>query len=402
MIRELPKDIRKQIVPITFIHTVLFTGYRMVYPFLPAIARGLGVSYQAVSLGVTIRASFGVLTPFLGSISDIRGRKVVLVWSLIIFAGGMVLMDLAPTLIGLYIGLILTALGRMMFDPTSRAYLGDRVPIQQQGMAIALTEIGWSASSLIAMPIMGLAIASGDWTTPLPWLAGSAVVGAVLMQISIPPDAKNRDPDASWRGNLAHLFNNKSAVTGIAIGFITAMAMDMVMIAYAVWLEGSFGFKVAALGATGILLGFAELCGEGVIAAYSDRLGMRKSLGLGIGFTILASLLLPGLEKTLVGALAGLFLFSFGYESVVVAIMPFTTGIVPKARATALSTLMAARAGGHALGAFIGSKIIAETITRNALLSGGLNLAALLLLLLFVRKPEQPEETGEAEQCMQT
>jgi len=156
------------------------------------------------------------------------------------------------------------------------------------------------------------------------------------------------------------------------------------------------------LGATGILLGFAELCGEGVIAAYSDRLGMRKSLGLGIGFTILASLLLPGLEKTLVGALAGLFLFSFGYESVVVAIMPFTTGIVPKARATALSTLMAARAGGHALGAFIGSKIIAETITRNALLSGGLNLAALLLLLLFVRKPEQPEETGEAEQCMQT
>lgn len=397
MIRSLPKNIRKQIVSITFIHTVLFTGYRWVYPFLPAIARGLGVSYQAVSLGVTLRAGFGVLTPFLGSISDIRGRKSVLVWSLMIFAAGLTIMIAMPSLAGLYIGLILTALGRMMFDPTSRAYLGDQVPIHQQGLAIALTEIGWSASSLIAMPVMGLVIAAGDWTTPLPWLAVAAVAGAVIMQISIPKDGKERDPGVSWKGNLAHLFRNRAAVAGIAIGFITAMAMDLIMIAYAVWLEGSFGFEVAALGATGILLGFAELSGEGVVAAFSDRLGMRKSLALGIGFTILASFLLPGLGRSLVGALMGLFLFSFGYESVVVTIMPFTAGIVPKARATALSTLMAARAGGHALGAFLGSKIITETITRNAVLSGVLNLVALVLLLLFVRKSGQSDAIGEGQ-----
>ncbi|MEK6587388.1 MAG: MFS transporter, partial [Chloroflexota bacterium] len=54
------------------------TGFRLVYPFLPMISRGLNVAPEAVILGVTARSALGLGAPLLGSLGDRDGRRAAM------------------------------------------------------------------------------------------------------------------------------------------------------------------------------------------------------------------------------------------------------------------------------------------------------------------------------------
>jgi len=45
---------------LTSARTVVNSGYRMVYPFLPVIARGLGVELSDLALAITARSSSAI------------------------------------------------------------------------------------------------------------------------------------------------------------------------------------------------------------------------------------------------------------------------------------------------------------------------------------------------------
>src|SRR5215510_4201410 len=79
------------------IRMVMNSGYRMIYPFLPFIARGLGVTEEAVTLGITLRATVGLVSPFLGSVADTRGRKRAMLAGLAMFLGAMLMVFISPT-----------------------------------------------------------------------------------------------------------------------------------------------------------------------------------------------------------------------------------------------------------------------------------------------------------------
>ena len=68
---------------------------------------------------------------------------------------------------------------------------------------------------------------------------------------------------------------------------------------------------------------------------------------------ILASLLLPIIGRTEVGALVGLFLFYITFEYVLVSHIPLMTEVMPDARATLLSFNVM----GHSLGRGIGALV---------------------------------------------
>src|SRR5262245_25970624 len=104
----------------------------MVYPFLPTIARGLGVSLEQVTLGITARSLLGLFSPLFGSIADSRGRKFAMMAGLLIFIAGMLVVMIWPTYPALVAALVLTTLSKIIFDPAMYAYLGDRVPYQQR------------------------------------------------------------------------------------------------------------------------------------------------------------------------------------------------------------------------------------------------------------------------------
>lgn len=380
-----PIRLRFQLAAFSVVRTVLNTGYRMVYPFLPVIARGLGVDLHAMAVAVTARSTLGLASPLLGSTADIRGRRTVMLVSLLLFAAAMVVVPLSPKYAVLLVSMLVAGAAKIAFDPAMQAYLGDRVHYTRRGLAIAVTEFGWSGAFLVGVPLTGWVIARSDWAGPFPWLAAFALASAAVLWRILPRDpATSMRP--SWASGFRSVLASRSAVAGLMVSVLISAANEVVNIVFGTWLETSFGLQVIALGAASAVIGTSELTGEGLVALLSDRLGKRRAVALGITVNALAGLALPALGRTLAGALAGLFVLYLSFEFTVVSAIPLMTELVPTARATLMAGNVGAHSAGRALGALMGPTLFGAGLVPIVTAAGLLDMAALAALLLFVRE----------------
>ncbi len=386
MSKDPASRLRSQILSFSITRLVLNTGYRMIYPFLPTIARGLGVDLQAMALVVTARSSLGLASPFLGSLADVRGRRRVMLVSLGLFAAGLALVSLWPTYLGLMAGLLVATAGKITFDPAMQAYLGDRVEYQRRGLAIALTELGWSGAFFLGIPLVGWLIARAGWVAPFPFLACLALLSLLVLWRLLPSDNPSQADRPSLAQGFRTLLRRRSAIAGLLATLAVTVANEVVNIVFGAWLENSFGLQVLALGAASAVIGAAELSGEGLVAGLADRLGKRRAVAVGMALNAAASLALPLLGRNLFGALAGLFLLYLTFEFTLVSAIPLMTELVPQARATMMASNVGSHSVGRALGALIGPALFSSGLLANGALAAALDLLALTVLLLFVRE----------------
>ena len=332
------------------LRTVLNTMHRMVYPFLAVFARGLGVDITTLSFVLTGRSFVGMFAPVLGAIADQRGRRFGMLLGIFLFIMGMSLVALAPSFLTFSIALLLGILSKYLFDPSMQAYFGDRIPYKRRGTALAVTEGAWSLAFVAGVPLMGWLIARFEWNAPFPLLTGlGLLMFAVVWRIV--PRNDHAQPAAASIKNVRAVLTNLPALAGISIALWASAANELVNLIFGVWLEDSFGLKIAALAGASAVIGLSELSGEGLVALTTDRLGKPRALTLGLIGNILASLLLPIVGRTEIGALLGLFLFYITFEYVLVSHIPLMTEVMPNARATLLSFNVT----GHSLGRMIGA-----------------------------------------------
>lgn len=378
--------LRYQIVAFPIVRTVINTGFRLVYPFLPAIARGLGVSLETAALAVTARASLGFLAPVFGILADTRSRKSIMLLALCLYAAGLSLVAVWPSYAAFFLALLLSAGGKILFDAAMQAYLGDRIDYARRGTVIAVTEFGWSGAFLVGMPVAGWLIARAGWSAPFPWLAGLALLSALILWRLLPHDRPTPREPAPLTASLRTVLRHRPAVAGLGVGLLISSANEVVNIVYGAWMEEAFGLQVVALGAASALIGASELTGEGLVAGLADRLGKRWSVAIGIVLSALAAIGLPILGSTLVGSLVGLFLFYVTFEFTLVTGISLMTELVPGARATVMAGNISAHALGRALGASLGPALFSAGLVANGWVAAGLNALALSLLVLFVRE----------------
>lgn len=340
-----------QLLIFMMLRTILNTMHRIVYPFLAVFARGLGVEYTSLSFVVTLRAFIGMFAPVLGTIADQRGRRFGMLLAIFLFIAGVSLVAIAPSFWTFSAALLLAILSKSLFDPSMQAYFGDRVPYERRGTALAITEGSWSLAFIAGIPLMGWLIARFGWNAPFPILAVLGVVMFIVVWRMIPRNDAHSQPTATSSKNVRAVLTNLPALAGISIALWATAANELVNLIFGVWLEDSFGLKIAALAGASAVIGFSELSGEGLVALTTDRLGKPRALVLGLIGNILASLLLPVVGRTEVGALVGLFLFYITYEYVLVSHIPLMTEVMPNARATLLSFNVM----GHSLGRTIGA-----------------------------------------------
>lgn len=342
--------LRFQLLIFMVLRTVLNTLHRMVYPFLAVFARGLGVDVTMLSFVLTGRSFVGMFAPVLGGIADQRGRRFGMLLGIFLFIMGMSLVALAPSFTTFSIALLLAILSKYLFDPSMQAYFGDRIPYERRGTALAVTEGAWSLAFVAGVPLMGWLIARFGWNAPFPLLAG---LGLVMFAVVwwIVPRGDHPAPTVTSGRNVRAVLTNLPALAGISIALWASAANELVNLIFGVWLEDSFGLKIAALAGASAVIGLSELSGEGLVALTTDRLGKPRALTLGLIGNILASLLLPIVGRTELGALVGLFLFYITFEYVLVSHIPLMTEVMPNARATLLSFNVT----GHSLGRMIGA-----------------------------------------------
>ncbi len=377
-----------QIVVFTLVRTALNTAHRMVYPFLPTFARGLGVDLQAVALGVTARSALGLLGPVFGLLADRRGRRAAMLAGLLCFTVGMALVALWPGYPTLFAALLLGSASKLFFDPAMQAYIGDRVHYTRRGLALALTEVSWSGAFLIGVPFIGWLIdRTGTWRAPFPLLAAAGLVGMLLVARAVPSDQPQPTQRPPLAQGLRLVWAARAARAGLALGFLISMGNELIGIVYGAWMEDAFGLKVTALGATAIVIGIAELLGEGGVAGFVDRVGKRRAVIGGVALNAAAGLLLPLLGEIGVGgALVGLFWFYLTFEFAMVSSIPLMTELVPGARATLMAANVTAFAAGRMIGALVGPLLFTVGLLANGIACAALNGLALVAVIVFVRQ----------------
>ncbi len=374
-----------QLTVFSLTRTIINTGFRMIYPFLPVLARAVDVDLMAMTRIATARSTLGILGPLMGSTADRIGRKTGMLSGLGFFLIGLFVVALWPSYSTLFLAFMLGAVGKIIFDSAMQAYLGDRVPFEQRGRAIAITEFGWSGASLIGLPIIGWLIARSGWLAPFPVLASVAVIAAFSLWRLLPVNRTQSIAPFTLRQAFRTILSNPSAVAGLAVATLISTSNETVNIIFGVWMEQAFGLKVVALGAAAAVIGIAEFGGESLVASFTDRIGKKRAIGSGIASLALTYLAFPFLGQSLPGSLLGLFLIFITFELSYVSAISLMTELTPKARATLLAGYMAAAALGRALGAVIGPALYSFGILANSLTASILAILALLFLILFVQ-----------------
>lgn len=348
---KLVNHLRLQVLAFTATRVVLNTMYRMIYPFLAVFARGMGVDLTAMSLALTLRSLAGALGPFLASIGDSRGRRFGMLAGVALFILGVGLVAFWPSFTAFLLAMILSMVGKYIFDPSVQAYLGDRVAYQRRGRAIAITELGWSLSFILGVPLMGLLISQWGWKSVFPVLAFLGLLAFAVLSWIVPKDQSQLEAETNLWTNLRKIFTYPPVVFGFLMGFSVGAANEVVTLVFGIWMENSFGLVITALGAAAAVIGFAELGGETLVAVFTDRLGKPFAVALGLVLNCAAALALPFLGTSTAGAVLGLFLFSITFEIAIVSSFPLMTEVYPAARATVVAVNLGSISLGRALGA---------------------------------------------------
>lgn len=372
----------------TLCRLVLNSARRFAYPFAPALSRGLRVPLTAITTVIAANQSTAIFGIFFGPLADRLGYRLMMLAGLGVLIVGMFAGGIFPFYGVILVALFLAGLGKSIFDPALQAYVGERVPFHRRGLIIGVLELSWAGSTLVGIPLIGLLIEYLGWRAPFFALAGIGLLGISALKVVIAKDGKKTVTHQTagifnaWR----RLGQERAALGAIGFAFFVGAANDSLFVIYGAWLETSFNLSIVALGFSTSVIGIAELSGESLTAAVSDRLGLKRSVIAGLSLCIMSYIILPLMGKTLPLALGSLFFIFLTFEFTIVSALSLCTELLPGFRATMMSGFHAATGIGRIIGVLIGGSVwLAGGIFVTAFVSAAISCLGLASLAWGLR-----------------
>lgn len=373
----------------TVCRLVINTARRFVYPFAPVLSRGLGVPLTAVTSLIAVNQATSVVGIFFGPLADRLGYRLMMLAGLGTLSLGMFAGGLLPFFGVVLVALLLAGLGKTIFDPALQAYVGERVPFERRGLVIGILEFSWAGSTLVGIPLLALLIERSGWRAPFFVLGGFGLLGIMALLFVIPADGRRKSQQsnaATFRHAWADLRHERASMGMLGYAFFYSASNDNLFVVFGAWLEQSFGLSVVGIGMGASLIGMAELLGEGLTASFADRLGLRRSVILGLIFSVLSYSMFPFIGHNLLLALASLFALFLIFEFTIVSSLSLSTELLPGSRATMMASFYGAAGMGRMLGALVGGVVwLKGGILATGVVSAGITVLALVSLVLGVR-----------------
>lgn len=371
--------LRYQVLAFTVIRIVINTLFRLVYPFMPVIGRGLNVEFKRLSQAIGWRGLMGFFGPLYAWLADTKGRKTGMIVGLLIFSAGMGVIILWPTFWGFTAMLILTTIGKFSFDPAMHGYLGDRVMYKRRAFVLGITELGWSGA-FFGVFLAGILMDRLGWMSPFPVILGLSLLGVVALMIMLPSDKDDAASRQNLTENIKSAFSSRYVIAGLMVTLTVSLSNEFVNLTFGSWLEDDFGMKITALGLAAAVIGVAELSSELMVSGFVDRIGKRRAVGIGITASTFAAGMMPFIAVNETWAFVALFIYYLAFEFTFVSAIPMMTELLPSARATVMAGNIACASIGRTLGAWAVPAVFAQGFTLTALVSGAVNLLALVAL----------------------
>ena len=323
---------------IILIRLVRDTSIRMLFPFLPEYARGLGITLTAAGLLLMTRTLLGVLAPLFGNKADHTGNRPLLMVGFTLLGFGLLLFSFAQGLVTALIAMVLLGIADAILLPILQAYVSEQSPPRQLGRSLATVEYSWAISGIIMLPIIGWLITEHSWQAPFRLLSVASFMAVAVLWFFLPSDTRRRDVNhVSLGEKMKTIIADRSALGSILTFAIMFIALEAFFITWGAHLERSFGLSPSEIGRVAISFGVAELAGSVLASLLIDRVGKRRSVIGGLIFAAGALALLPWLNQSLLSLIIGLSLASVAFEFTIVSNIPLMSEQRPGSRATVLA-----------------------------------------------------------------
>ena len=382
--RGLDPEVRRALIPLVASRFTSNLSLRFVYPFLPAIARGLGISLEAAGIAVSIRELSGVLGPQVGRVAD-RGRsRALMLASLAVVALGTAFGGLSTGVVIFTITMTVVALAQMGFMISSATWLSERVSYARRGAVFGLTELSWAGAFLAGVPVLGVLIDRFDWRMPFFVVGALTAVLAVAVGWTVAADIPHL-PGAPRPAGRRH----PGAMSVYVMVGLISIAVQFVIVVYGAWFEDAFGFSVTAVGLATIIVGSSEFVGSGATAVLTDRWGKRRSILVGLAVMAPAAGLLGTVGDRAGLGLLLLALMLVGFEFAFVSSLPLVAELDTGARGASLGKGAAVATVARAVGSLIG----AVTYSRSGIaLTGAITaIVTVIAAIVILRGTKEPE-----------
>jgi len=383
---------RKQLVVIFLARSALNTSYRIIYPFLPSLARGLGIPLTAASGLVTLRLVAGLAAPLAGHVADRYGRRRIMEGALLLYSVAGLLLGGVRNFPAAVVAFLLFGLAKVFYDPAVYAYVGDTVPYDRRGRMVGIIELSWSAAWLLGVPASGFLIERFGWQAPWLLFGALGLVSLGLTHHGLPAarpliaDGSDKAGPANPLRTWGMLLRRPPVVALLAASLLMTLTNEMVLIVYGAWLESSFRLSLGALGLASTVVGLADATAEMGTTVITDRLGKRRSVLVGLLGLAASLVLLPWLSTLgLAASLGGVVLMILAFEFGIVSLLPLVTELAPDARASLLSLNILAFSVGRTLGAGLGGWLWQWSAPRITL-HAGLGVACSLLATMLIAR----------------
>ncbi len=382
---EALKNLRPALWLLSTGRLLINTAHRMTSPFLPVIARGLGISLEDAGTLVAVRSAASAATPFIIAAGRKRQRRRVIQLGLAMFIAGALVTAATNAYAGALVGFATMGLAKSVYDVSGQAYLSDRTPYEKRARFLALFEITWAGAFLVGAPIVGLIIQHWGWRAAFYVIGTLAAVAVIVSQRVV-------RADESGEGERGRLAIDRSGLALIVVAGLFSGAAESISVVLGAWFEDSFEIAVGAIAGLSALLGLFELSGSSLTALITDRLGKKRAVLFGLSAGALCYLAMGLAHDSLVLGIGAAALGFAAFEFTIVSTYPLASEAAPNARARYLAWLVVSLNAGRTVAAFFGTRLFVSSGFRaNAFTSAAVNLVAIgILAWLVVERPSQP------------
>jgi MFS transporter, DHA1 family, tetracycline resistance protein len=287
-----PPPARPAAVAFIFLTILLdMLAFGLVVPILPKLVESFvdnDTARAARIFGLFGRALMQfVFSPILGSLSDRFGRRPVVLLSNFGLGLDYVLMALAPSLVWLFIGRVISGVTSASIS-TAFAYIADMTPPERRAAVFGKVGVAFGAGFVLGPAIGGLL---GGLDPRLPFWAAAglslanALYGLLILPESLPHDRRSpfRWKSANPIGAL-HLLRSDRVLAGLSVvNFIAQLAHVVLPSTFVLYATYRYGWDAAAVGFTLATVGICAMVVQGAgIEPIVARLGERGALMLGL------------------------------------------------------------------------------------------------------------------------
>jgi DHA1 family tetracycline resistance protein-like MFS transporter len=229
-----------------------------------------------------------LFAPVIGNLSDRFGRRPVLILSLLMLGFDYLITGLAPTILWLFIGRILSGMAGASY-PTVNAYIADISPPEKRAANFGLVGAAFGLGFILGPALGGFVGEHFGLRAPFYVAAGlsvaNALFGLLVLKESLPPERRRK---FEWRranplGGLKALSHYPGLTLLFGMLVLGQLAHDSLPTTWSYYTMLKFGWGPGDVGLSLVAIGILTALSFAVLPrVLVPRIGQAKSVYLGL------------------------------------------------------------------------------------------------------------------------